>query len=203
VAIETLVLSPNPFAEELGCVQEDAVATKECNSDAILNALNNSTNTHLIEGCLEGEIEAFTIVDDQGNALFPPKPLTELGFVSCCPSEVKSNSSPTLPESNGKLVSDNFQDGNGRANFNLQIRNTGNSEVNWEALISNSPYEIIPDLNLPDEVTLSTTQNLDKTYSHLFAGFNLAGFANVVITGGLPDPAGIGSGLSLFCEVIE
>lgn len=40
--------------------------------------------THLIEGCLEGGIEAYTIIDDTGTALFSPKPLSDLGFVGCC-----------------------------------------------------------------------------------------------------------------------
>ncbi len=44
-------------------------------------------NTHLIEGCVDdGEgnaIEGFTIVDDNGDPLFPPKSKVSLGFMEC------------------------------------------------------------------------------------------------------------------------
>ena len=46
-----------------------------------------SANTHLIEGCIEVEgenVSAFTIVGDDGAPLFPPRPLTDLGFGECC-----------------------------------------------------------------------------------------------------------------------
>ena len=46
-----------------------------------------ASNTHLIEGCiLDGtdKISAYTIIDDDGAALFAPKPLSDLGFVDCC-----------------------------------------------------------------------------------------------------------------------
>lgn len=44
-------------------------------------------NTHVISGCVtvDGEpVNAFTIVDNAGNPLFAPKPLSELGFGECC-----------------------------------------------------------------------------------------------------------------------
>lgn len=46
-------------------------------------------NTHLIEGCISdgagGTVSAFTIIDDTGTPLFPPRPLTTLGFEeNCC-----------------------------------------------------------------------------------------------------------------------
>ena len=44
----------------------------------------SSPNTHLIEGCIDDQVAAFTIVDDDGTALFPPKPLSSLGFTDCC-----------------------------------------------------------------------------------------------------------------------
>ena len=53
------------------------------------------SNTHLLEGCIlsdpndsDGErLDAYTIVDDSGNPLFPPRPLTDAGFVECCPDD--------------------------------------------------------------------------------------------------------------------
>lgn len=43
----------------------------------------------IVKGCIEGGVEAFTYVDTFGNALFPPKPLSDLGFVDCCvPTEL-------------------------------------------------------------------------------------------------------------------
>jgi len=58
----------------------------DCNGNTIVDPpLAPVGNTHLIEGCLEGGIEAFTIIDDNGKPLFPPKPLSDLGFVDCCP----------------------------------------------------------------------------------------------------------------------
>ena len=45
-------------------------------------------NSHLIEGCITiaGEkVSHYTIVDDNGDALFPPRPLTDIGFdEDCC-----------------------------------------------------------------------------------------------------------------------
>lgn len=49
-----------------------------------------AVNTHLIEGCIDDgngdPVSAFTIVDDAGDPLFPPRPLTDLGFRAegCC-----------------------------------------------------------------------------------------------------------------------
>lgn len=64
-------------------------SSKYCGPSAaeIADAIAKNKGTHLIEGCLDGGIEAFTIVDDNGNPLFAPKPLTDLGFVTCCPEE--------------------------------------------------------------------------------------------------------------------
>lgn len=45
-------------------------------------------SNHVIEGCVEvdGEIvSAYTIVNQDGKPLFEPRPLSDLGFVDCCP----------------------------------------------------------------------------------------------------------------------
>ena len=70
------------------CESKETLSTLGCKDAEILAAIKGISfnNTHLIEGCLDGGIEAFTIVDDTGTPLFDPKPLTELGFVSCCDS---------------------------------------------------------------------------------------------------------------------
>jgi len=107
---------------------------------------------------------------------------------------------PTLPSAGRKLVSDNFQDGNGNTLFNLQIRNAIANAANWQALIENAPYATIPSLSA-GAYTLATRVNGDGTYNHLFSGTSpLNGFQNITITGDVPTPAGSGSGLSLFCE---
>ena len=109
-------------------------------------------------------------------------------------------SDPTLPPADGKVVSDNFQDGNGNAPFNLQVRNTTGNSANWQALVSGVPYATIPGL-VAGNYTLATTDNGDGTYDHLFTGTTpLGGFQNIIITGGLPVPAGTGGGLTLYCE---
>ena len=66
-------------------------------------------NTHLIEGCIlvdsptgPNTVSAFTIVDDDGVPLFPPKPLTDLGFVDCCP--VVGNTRPVEVVNEGGAV---------------------------------------------------------------------------------------------------
>ena len=49
-------------------------------------------SNHLVEGCVlsdpgdpdSDKLSAFTIVNQDGVPLFPPKPLTDLGFVECC-----------------------------------------------------------------------------------------------------------------------
>ena len=64
---------------------------------------------------------------------------------------------------NGDLVSDNFQDGNGGAPFNLQVRNTTNATTGWTAVLASVPYATIPDL-VPGDYTLTTTMNPGGTY---------------------------------------
>ena len=99
---------------------------------------------------------------------------------------------PTLgTPANGALVSDNFQDGNGNAPFNLQVRNTTGNATNWQAVVT-GPYSTIPNLNAGN-YTLQTTDNGDGTYTHVFTGTTtLGGLANITITGDAPTPAGQG-----------
>lgn len=108
---------------------------------------------------------------------------------------------PTLPTAGRKLVSDNHQDGNGGASYNLQVRNASNAAVNWELLWTGRPYSTIPNLNLPTGVVHTFSQNASGAYDHLFSGQNLGAFSNVTITGAAPIPAGDGSLPQLFCEV--
>ena len=105
---------------------------------------------------------------------------------------------PTLPSADGKVVSDNFQDQQ-FIPFNLQVRNTTGTPVNWEAQVANVSYATIPSLQL-NGATLVTADNGDGTYTHLFSGGPLAGFQNIIITGAVVDPVGDGSGLTLYCE---
>lgn len=103
----------------------------------------------------------------------------------------------TESPANGVIVSDNFQDGNGNAPYNLQVRNTTGESVNWIAVVSDVPYSEIPDLK-KGGYTLDVSATGD-TYSYTFEG-TLSAYANIVITGGLPTPAGTGSGLELFVK---
>jgi hypothetical protein len=100
----------------------------------------------------------------------------------------------------GTLVSDNFQDGNGNAPFNLQVRNTTNTATPWRAVIPAAPYATIPGLTA-GPYTLVTTPNGDGTFQHVFTGTSdLGAFQNVTIQGGLPSPPGVGGAgnLDLF-----
>ena len=120
-----------------------------------------------------------------------------------CDDSSNGGGSVTLPPARGKIVSDNFQDGEANATFNLQVRNTNGGDVNWQALVENVPYATIPGL-AAGSYTLVTTDNGDGTFNHLFTGTQtLVGFANITITGGIPDPPGNGSGLTLYCEAAQ
>ena len=97
---------------------------------------------------------------------------------------------------NGVLISDNFQDGNNNAPFNLQVRNQTNNATDWQACTPNVPYASIPNL-VAGAYTLNTINNADGTYKHCFTGtspLGAQGSANssISITGGLPNPAGSG-----------
>ena len=51
----------------------------ECDMEPCCCDEGSVPNTHMIEGCVNDEA-SFTVIDDEGNALFAPKPLTSLGF---------------------------------------------------------------------------------------------------------------------------
>jgi len=104
---------------------------------------------------------------------------------------------PSLGAAQGIVVSDNFQDQR-FIPFNLQVRNTTGSAVNFEALVENVAYSSIPNLNLHN-ASMVTSDNGDGTYNHLFSG-TLGAFQNIVMSGGVADPFGDGSGLTLFAE---
>ena len=107
-----------------------------------------------------------------------------------------SNTAAPTGTLTSSLVSDNFQDGNSNAPFDLQIRNnSGTTFTNgYQILLDNVPYSSIPNLNLGDH-TLTINDNGDGTYDYLFSYTNsVAAWASVPnITGGLPVPAGTGS----------
>ena len=118
-----------------------------------------------------------------------------LGGASIISSGSMPSFSPTLPAANGKVVSDNFQDQ--FSSFNLQVRNTTNAAVDWEALVENVPYASIDNLSAGN-YTLQSQDNGDGTHSYLFTSTApLAAFANISINGNGTNPAGNGTGLSL------
>jgi len=92
------------------------------------------------------------------------------------------------------IVSDNFQDGADKAPFNLQVRNTSGDAVAFKAVISDVPYSEIPTL-VAGEYEYEVSKGADG-YVHTFTG-KLEGYASITITGGAPNPAGDGSGLTL------
>ena len=101
----------------------------------------------------------------------------------------------------GDLVSDNFQDGNGGAPFNLQVRNTTNSSTGFTAVLDSVPYATIPGL-VPGNYTLTTIANPDGTFTHVFEStVDLGPFQNITITSPqAPTPPGNGgtSNVDLF-----
>ena len=110
---------------------------------------------------------------------------------------VELTAEPTLGLSVGDVVSDNFQDLQ-FVPFNLQVRNTTGAAVHWEALVSGVEYSEVPSL-VSGNYTVTTSMNEDGTFNHLFASTEpLAAFQNVVITGGILQTFGNGSGLTLF-----
>lgn len=103
---------------------------------------------------------------------------------------VSSGGSVGTP-ANGDLVSDNFQDGNGNAPFNLQIRNTTGNPIDWIAIVRDVPYATIPSLST-GAYTVSTSGT--NPYTHTFTSTSpLGAYSNITITGGTPSPAGIGT----------
>lgn len=108
---------------------------------------------------------------------------------------------PTLPEANGQIVSDNFQDGQRNAPFNLQVRgNVNNQDVDWQALVK-APYgaDFIATLD-KGPYTVESEQVGEGAWLHLFTGTEqLSDFEGITITGPAPKPAGEGmAALSLY-----
>ena len=103
-----------------------------------------------------------------------------------------------LPETNGDIVSDNFQDGENNAPFNLQVRNTTNEVVNYEAVVT-AEYSTIPNLNA-GAAEYEAVQDGQLT-KHIFKG-QLQPFQNDTFTGGVPNPADTGE-LTLFSERVS
>jgi hypothetical protein len=96
------------------------------------------------------------------------------------------------------LISDNFQDGVGNSPFNLQVRNTTATATEWQAVIYNKPYSVIPGL-VAGYYTVSRLDNSDGSYTYIFTGTTpLAAYQGITIIGNMPSPAGNNSDLSLF-----
>lgn len=105
--------------------------------------------------------------------------------------------SDSLTPAGDVLVSDNFQDGNSKAPFNLQVRNTTGDSVEWVAVVSGTPYLEIPDL-VDGDYSHEVSKG-DDAYIHTFSG-KLDAYQSITITGGIPSPAGTGEGLELFIK---
>ena len=117
-------------------------------------------------------------------------------FTLAIDAPVEVMTSATLGASNltpasGVLVADNFQDGNGGAPFNLQVRNDTGSATTWTAVIRDVPYASITNLS-SGSYALTTTGA--GPYTHTFTGTSpLGAYSNVTITGDAPSPAGVGT----------
>ncbi len=137
---------------------------------------------------------------EEGESLNGPSP--------CCPSANyfpvvgeeggPAEFEPLYPEAGRKLANDNFQDGNGNAPFNFQVRNQTNTNVNWQACTPPVPYATIPALNTQG-ANYTVVNNGDGTYLHCFDG-TLGPFASIIITGAVPNPPGVGGTISMYCE---
>ena len=85
----------------VGCICDDSTGEKfwqdiktgervsECD---VVFPSGGTDLTHVVHGCVKAEVDGgpaivkgFTIVDNNGNPLFDPKPLAEIGFIDCCP----------------------------------------------------------------------------------------------------------------------
>lgn len=108
-----------------------------------------------------------------------------------------SNLPPGATPAGGVLVNDFFADGNNNINFELQVRNTTNAPVNWAVVLENRPYSTISGLS-SGNFTLNTSNNGDGTFTYTFTGTSpLNSFANTIITGSIPSPAGDGNSAAI------
>ena len=110
-------------------------------------------------------------------------------------AETSSLTTPTLnPITEGELQMFDFAEGNNFRPFRLQFGNQIQPATakEWEVLISNAPYETIPNLNTNGADYVMSSNN-DGTFNHLFSStVPLAAFASFEITGGIPTPPGSG-----------
>jgi hypothetical protein len=127
-----------------------------------------------------------------------PSPITPSPVTPAPTPITPSPVTPAPTPANGALVSDNFQDGNNFAPFNLQIRNTTGNNTLWQAVLSNKPYATIPSLQTGN-YTLVTTNNGNGTYTHTFTATTaLGGYQNITIQGAAPTPQGNGGNLAFY-----
>lgn len=112
-------------------------------------------------------------------------------------AKIAAASGPDLGTPNdGRLVSDNFQDQQ-FIQFNLQVRNINATPTGWIAKVENVLYDNIPSLQ-SGNYTIVTIDYNDGTFTHVFTSTqDLAGFQNIVIAGGIVNPFGDGTGLTL------
>lgn len=110
-------------------------------------------------------------------------------FAALLSSLMSRESEVVLSPANDDLVVDNFQDGNSKASFNLQVRNATGDAVKFVAIVRDVPYANIPDI-VAGDYELVTTE-ADTGYTHTFSG-KLSAYASISITGGVPSPAGVG-----------
>ncbi|WP_111709248.1 hypothetical protein [Lutibacter citreus] len=85
------------------------------------------------------------------------------------------------------LVLDDFGDAN---DFHMQFRNSKGASIDYEVLISNTPYSTIPNIS-SGSYTLNSADNGDGTYNHLITSTSSLGpYSSVTVNGNKPSPAG-------------
>lgn len=101
------------------------------------------------------------------------------------------SSQPEKPTgSDGNLVVDNFQDGNGNAPFDLQLRTTAKETNTYIAILREVPYDEVPDLKADYglEYDLEVTKG-ETGYNFTFT-VELEANGKIRLRGGVPSPAG-------------
>ncbi|SFJ58442.1 hypothetical protein, partial [Olleya namhaensis] len=181
-------------------VQEDAV-NRDSRLASVVTGTQTANGFQVMVATGDNGVTADVLVDEVWyfNTSATKEVITDVTVSKPGPSAPGGSGTNTATPTGaitGNLVSDNFQDGNGNAPFDLQIRNnSGTTFANgYQILLDNVPYSSIPNLNLGDH-TLVINDNGDGTYDYLFSYTNsVAAWASVPkITGDLPVPAGTGS----------
>ncbi len=100
------------------------------------------------------------------------------------------------------LVNDFYADGNNNIPFELQVRNATNANTPWQACTPSVPFDQIPNLST-GPYDYNRIDNPDGTFIHCFTGTSDLGPSgsatqSVIITGGVPIPAGNGGSPSLY-----